>query len=337
MSTEKLRYVSRRRNRNGKLRWYWRRKGFPLVRLPDDRVRRFAMAEKLNEQADRAAVIDTTEEGSVGWLIQRYQESDGFVDLAPKSKAIYQRWLREMQSMWGTMPPKVLTRRVVVTFVESVESRSSKQHAAAVLQAVLGLAQYYGLVEQNNATRLRISKPKPRKARWEWADIDAFLDACDNPAVGLAFRLMLYTAQRPIDVCKMRWSDFDGKKIRVRQQKTGALVEVPCHRDLRTALEQAKAETMSIYIVSLEDGRPIQRDWLTKQTKRISKASDLEHLQARDLRRTAIVLMGEAGATEVQIAAVSGHNIETTRQILETYLPRTAKMADAAIAKWEQS
>ncbi len=63
----------------------------------------------------------------------------------------------------------------------------------------------------------------------------------------------------------------------------------------------------------------------------------LERLQARDLRRTAIVLMGEAGCTEAQIAAVSGHSIEGTRQILETYLVRTAKMGRAAIRKWEES
>ena len=52
---------------------------------------------------------------------------------------------------------------------------------------------------------------------------------------------------------------------------------------------------------------------------------------------TAIVLLGEAGCTEAQIAAVSGHSIEKTRQILETYLPRTTKMAEAAIRKWEQT
>ena len=47
--------------------------------------------------------------------------------------------------------------------------------------------------------------------------------------------------------------------------------------------------------------------------------------------------MGEAGCTETQIAAVSGHSIEGTRQILETYLVRTAKMGRAAIRKWEES
>ena len=65
-------------------------------------------------------------------------------------------------------------------------------------------------------------------------------------------------------------------------------------------------------------------------TKRV-----LDGLQHRDLRRTAMVRMAEAGCTTQQIAAVSGHEIATTTRILDTYIPRTAKMAEAAILKWE--
>ena len=48
-----------------------------------------------------------------------------------------------------------------------------------------------------------------------------------------------------------------------------------------------------------------------------------------------MVRMGEAGAEIHQIAACSGHSIERTTQILETYLPRTLEMGKAAIAHWE--
>ncbi len=65
--------------------------------------------------------------------------------------------------------------------------------------------------------------------------------------------------------------------------------------------------------------------------------SKLSDLQARDLRRTACVRMSEAGCTEKQIASVTGHAIETTRQILETYIPTTSKHALAAIQKLEDA
>ncbi len=38
---EKLAYVTRRTNANGKVRWYWQRPGHKLTRLPDDPVERF--------------------------------------------------------------------------------------------------------------------------------------------------------------------------------------------------------------------------------------------------------------------------------------------------------
>ncbi len=83
--------------------------------------------------------------------------------------------------------------------------------------------------------------------------------------------------------------------------------------------------------------KPRQARWQWADIETFLKACGLEQLPARDLRRTAIVLMGEAGATEAQIAAVPGHSIESTRQILEAYLPRTLKMAREDIEKWGQS
>ena len=40
-------------------------------------------------------------------------------------------------------------------------------------------------------------------------------------------------------------------------------------------------------------------------------------VQRRDLRRTGMVKMAEAGTTPSQIAAVSGHSIDQTMRILE--------------------
>jgi hypothetical protein len=45
--------------------------------------------------------------------------------------------------------------------------------------------------------------------------------------------------------------------------------------------------------------------------------------------------LAEAGCTDPEIAAITGHSLERTRQILETYLPRTPEMARNAMAKWE--
>ena len=68
----------------------------------------------------------------------------------------------------------------------------------------------------------------------------------------------------------------------------------------------------------------------------VALVAELEHLQARDLRRTAAVRLAEAGATVPEIAAVTGHSIDRTERIMEVYVPRTRAMAVAAIEKLER-
>jgi hypothetical protein len=53
MRSDAPRYVTRRSNRSGTVRWYWQRKGFPITRLPDDIEQRAAAACDLNMMADR--------------------------------------------------------------------------------------------------------------------------------------------------------------------------------------------------------------------------------------------------------------------------------------------
>jgi hypothetical protein len=61
-------------------------------------------------------------------------------------------------------------------------------------------------------------------------------------------------------------------------------------------------------------------------------AAELEQLQFRDFRRTAVVFLGELGIADQLIAAITGHSLDETKKILETYMPRTTGMAARAIA-----
>ena len=131
----------------------------------------------------------------------------------------------------------------------------------------------------------------------------------------------------------MTWGQYKGGTIKLCQQKTKKLVEVPCHRDLRAVLDDQDRTT--IHMLARIDGHPLPYHRLRDLEAEVRSEAGLRAFQMRDLRRTAMVRMAEAGAEIHQIAAVSGHSIETTKQILETYLPRTVEMGKAAIAKWE--
>jgi hypothetical protein len=94
----KLRYVERRVDRSGTEQWYWHRPGHKPVRLHDNPIERIAMTERLNAAADSLAPAELAR-GSMGWVIQRYRDSDEFRDLSPGTVKYYRRFLREIEAL----------------------------------------------------------------------------------------------------------------------------------------------------------------------------------------------------------------------------------------------
>ena len=342
MATVQVRYITRRVGPNGREYFYWQRRGFPLRRLPDDTAKRLFEAERLNAWADAQSGRKARQaDDSVSRLVGNYEETDRYQDLAQGTRTYYDRKLRDILRVWGDLPVSFLTRKAVVDFVESYETPGERKKAAAVLYNLFDLAVYRGWADANLAKGLRLKTPPRRDAVWSQDDCDAFLRQCEamdwptwqSQRVSLYFTLLRFTAQRPGDVSAMTWGQYTGGILKLRQQKTKKLVEVPCHRDLRAVLDNLDRTT--IHMLARPDGQPLPYHRLRDLEAEVRRTAGLGALQMRDLRRTAMVRMGEAGAEIHQIAAVSGHSIETTKSILETYLPRTVEMGKAAIARWE--
>lgn len=132
----------------------------------------------------------------------------------------------------------------------------------------------------------------------------------------------------------MTWAQYDGAWIKLVQQKTDELVEVPCHVELRRALDSALKRGVTILVTPT--GRSFKPSNFNVRWKAVARRADIDGLQFRDLRRTAMVRLAEAGANAIQISGVSGHSIAQSQAILERYIPRNREMAKAAVLKLEQ-
>lgn len=339
-----VRYVTKRANKAVRTRWYWQRPGFPLTRLPDDHVKRYAEAERLNAWADRQRTRGPRAEDSVAALVKLYEQSDRYRDLAAGTRTYYSRKLRDVLQVWADLPAKEIDRRAALEFVESYPTAGERRKTRAVLLSLFDVATYRGWMDSNPAHGIRLKTPPKRQQVWSEEDLRAWteaLGAMDWPAwKGEAIRLYMtlcrYTAQRPGDVAAMQWAQYRGDTIRLRQQKTGKLVDVPCHRDLKSALDAIERRSLHA-MFTWPTGEPLPDHRLRQWEREVRDAAGLSHLQVRDLRRTAMVRMAEAGAGIHEISAVSGHSIESTKTILETYLPRSAEMARAAVRQWESN
>jgi len=204
-------------------------------------------------------------------------------------------------------------------------------HTLAVLSLVCSFGVRRRRMLLNPAIGVERLPTQPRRAVWSFDDQNRFLAVADG-TMRLAFLLGLYTAQRQGDCLAMRWDQYDGQRITLTQSKTGVTVAITVMDPLREALDHRPRHGQHILLD--DHGRPFkQRQFIARWTATMAQAG-LRGLRFQDLRRTALTRMGEASVTETEMAAVSGHSIERSRQILQTYVVTTTPMADSAIRKW---
>jgi integrase len=371
-----LNTVSRRRpDGSVEYTWYHRKSGLLIGKSRDGWTKEAAL--------ERAASMDTEgskagpPSGSFGELCTFYLSDPKFVRRADKTKHDYRKHIDLMRGMWEAVPVTGITRKVVRAFHAQYQDRPWQGNA---LLRTLRLVMNFGIHDlempglmKNPADRPSMYETRPRDQIWDQSRIDAFMEAArDYPALRRAFALLLYTVQRPSDVLTMSRPmvfERDGRVwIRLRQAKTGALVDVPCHERLAAELVVPISGSTTL-LVSSPRGKPwnyqsftrawdrVRRlaNWRLARTaikargglpprnrpkereaaKKHVRAQMLGDLQRRDLRRTGMVQLAIAGATSPQIAALSGHSIEQAQKILDTYLPRRGEVALGGIEKWE--
>lgn len=334
-----LKYVTLRRNADGSSRYYWQRPGHPLVRLPIDPVERFMHAARLNAEAENRRVrIVGPVTGTMRAVIEAYRSSEAWLSKARQTQISYGVWLRRIETTMGDAPVAAIDRATVVDFIEAVETAGNRKVAAAVLRVLLGQAYYRGLVQVNHADKLGLKAPPPRAEFFTADDCAAWRVAAarhpDADRMLTAFALLLHTAQRPRDCLAMPWGRYNGDVIELRQQKTKRLLAVPCHIELRGLLDaRRRLERTSVLICGALTYRRFNAAW-----NDICAATGLIDKQARDMRRTAVIRLAEAGCDDIEISSISGHSIKDVRSILDSvYLVRTDPVARRAIEKLENA
>ena len=122
----------------------------------------------------------------------------------------------------------------------------------------------------------------------------------------LAFGLLLYTAQRRSDVVRMGRQHIRNGAMQVRQDKTGAMLEIPIHPELGVILDATPSGHLTL--LTTEYGKPFTAagfgNWFRE---RCDKAGLPKNCSAHGLRKAACRRLAEAGCTIKQIAAISGH------------------------------
>lgn len=352
MGNFKVRYLVARPQKGGHSLFYWwptknlQEAGF-LPRRLAERTNELAVAireaEVFNRELDawRAGTLQTKEPkpGTMPDLIRLYRKSIRYQNLRENSRLDYEQCIKSILawSEHGGEPPASMIRPLDIdAFYQALlpKAPSRARKTIVVLRAILEFGVKKDLLKSNPAARPDLRVQPGRDVVWSADEIRMFCAKAremDRSSLALATLLAVNIGQRQGDILKMAWSQYDGRTITLRQQKTGKRLAIPVVQELKLELDDTKRVSPTV-IISETTGKPYTRHNFSHLFRTIVQAASLrEELQFLDLRRTAVVELAEAGCNDLQIGAVTGHSYDRSKKILETYLPRTEGVARSAI------
>jgi integrase len=285
-------------------------------------------------------------------LLDGYQDSSDFAQLADRTKADYRKHLRIIDAEFGTFPIAALEdRRTRGEFMAwrdrlALKSRRQADYSFAVLARVLSWSVDRGLATVNPCKAGGLVYRAARSdAVWTATDEAAFY--AHAPAhLHLALRLALWTGQRQGDLLRLTWANYDGTHIRLIQRKTvrkklgrtGTRVVIPVGAPLKAALDALGPDNRPAtqHILLTERGTPWTEAGFRASWRKACIKAKVADVTFHDLRGTAVTRLALAGATPVEIATVTGHSLRDVNQILDLhYLNRDPRLAENAIRKLE--
>jgi enterobacteria phage integrase len=337
MTSIRLPYVQEYRDRNGKVRRYFRRPGFQRVTLPGTPGSPAFMASyQAALAAERPLIGRKHREGTIGDLVVNFYKSPYFENLKPRSKRVYRLVLDKFRQEDGHRLVRDMPRRVAMSIIEEIGATRPGM-ANLTLKAMRRL---FGYAIKRD---MRADNPFVGIESYKLGTHHTWSDAeiADYEAVWpigtrerLAFDLLLYTGQRVGDVAAMRRSDIRNGAIRVRPEKTGDELVIPLHPNLIRSMKACLSKGLTLF--GQANGRPISGAGLSSVIERAARNAGLPaKCVPHGLRKARMRRLAERGATTKEIASVSGH--KTLKEVERyTVAADQARLARAAMAREEE-
>ncbi|KQS48246.1 MULTISPECIES: tyrosine-type recombinase/integrase [unclassified Sphingomonas] len=312
---KKLAYVSSFVDRHDKRRYRFRRTGYPVHYFKEPHGTKAFEREYAACLSTEPAPVGAgrTKPGSVSDVIIRYYADNNFLDLRLSTQAVYRGVLERLRTKFGDDPIRMFDSERLARLMTLMRDRP---HAAAGLRKLF--AQLFVIARRAKLVPHGfdpVRDTKPPKAvsdgyhRWTEDELEAF--EAKHPLgtkPRLAFAMLLYGAQRSGDVRFMTRETIAEGRIRLDQSKTSTAADVPVVPPLREALAAGPlgAETL----LETKGGEPFTPKGFYGMFKRACIAADLPHCSPHGLRKSAARRCKDAGCSNEQGMAITGHKTE---------------------------
>ena len=326
-SNSGYKYVTGFKDRHGKTRWRFYRRGYPSCYLPSPEDPDFhdAYAKALTAGKKRRTIPEDRFDAAV----DRYLSSNGFASHSESTRLNYTRRLSILGQKYGEHSIKRLRREHLVDVLSEYKNASERNRTLSLFRLVLQESVERGFIEHNVASSIGRLKQKTKGyVPWTKGEIEQFIGHHkDNKTAVLAILLLYYTGQRSSDVARMGAHSLKAGRIVVKQSKTKTIVDIPIHSSLAAVLPKER----EIWLLT-QYGKPFSVKGFQQWFVRMAKRAGIEGKSAHGLRKALATHLAESGATAHEIAAVTGHK---TLSEVERYTAAAnrAGLADTAFDK----
>jgi integrase len=319
---------------------YHRATGIRLDGKPDspEFLASYAAAEQSNRRRDA---------GTLSGLIRDFEQTKQWRRLAESTKKEYRRIFAFWDSEYGTCPHRALEdkafRVAVIKWHDNFSETKPREadNRVAILARVLSWGARDSSLKVNVLDGFERAYTSDRsEIIWLAEDIEGFMRVA-SPEMQFAMVLALHTGQRQADIRRFAWSAYDGQSITLRQGKARRLgreaftVRIPCTKALKATLDAA--ERRATVMLTTKTGLAFKKRYFAELWDQSCKAAGIVNLHFHDIRGTTVTMLAQAGCTLPEIVAITGHSLRRAQDILEKYLARTSKLAESAIAKFENA
>jgi integrase len=321
MAHVKLQFVNSFRNRHGTLVHYFRKRGCKSIRLrgipgSPEFMRAYEAAignaEPIVIGAERAKV------GTVAATVGMMLASVAFADLADGTQRLRRGILERFREAHGDKRIAAIERKHVQAMVDAkAATPSAARNFLAVVRSLMQFAIKTGIRADDPTLGVeRVKIKSDGFITWEEHHIAAF-EALHpiGTMPRLALALALGTGQRRNELVKMGRQHVRGDMIAVRQQKTSKPLMIPISNELRAAIDAMPADRLTF--ITTARGEPyLPTSFSNWFRDRCREAGLPIGFSAHGLRKAVCRRLAEAGCTEKEIGAISGHK---TLRMLQRY------------------
>jgi len=333
------RYATVFADRHGTRRIRFRRKGWPSVYVhaqPGTPEFTQAYYEWLNTEPMKPGASGVIPH-SFDDLIGRYYQTAEFAELKPLTHKAYRSILEQFRERYGDMSAATIKARHLTDIFDMMRDRPTQ---ANNLRKRLGrlfklaihlewrtdnpISSTDGLKVQGDGFQTwQEDHIRRYRRRWKLGTMPR-----------LAFDLALYTGQRRGDIIAIGVHDMRDGRIHLVQEKTGKSLAIPIHRNLRRSLAIAKHGDQTLLVTAY--GKPFTTNGFGNWFHDKAKAAGLQGYEFHGLRKAAARRLAEAGCTNAEIKAITGHvtDAEVARY---TRAAEQETLANSAMRRLEKS